>query len=306
MRFSLLAIIALAIIVTGVTLDRVPVGAPLAVQPSLPHAVSLARAEEPIGPRVKEALAFPSITAESAAVVDAETGVLLGEKDKDRVSPIASVTKLMTALVFLDSAPAWQKEITMERHDNRPGGTLFVYPGERLTLYDLFMTTLVGSANNAAVALTRAAGLSLPDFVSRMNDRAGTMGLLSTHFVDPTGLEAENVSTAFDLVRLGWQAFQLAPLREALTTKQHVFTTTNTATRHHIKTTNELLLSKTDGYTIVAAKTGFTREAGYTFLVEAEREGKSVIVAVLHAATEEDRFRDADTLIRWAFQKYAW
>lgn len=306
MRFSLFATLAAAIIVIGIVVERPPFAAPLVVAPSVPRAASIARAEIMVGPRVKDDAPFPEITARSAAIVDAATGVLLGEKDKDGVAPIASVTKLMTALVFLDSAPLWQKEITMERRDNRPGGTLFVRPGERLTVYDVFMTALVGSANNAAIALTRAAGLSLEEFVQHMNDRAAMMGLFSTHFVEPTGLDAGNVSTAFDLVRLGWQAFQLREVREALTAQEHIFTTVNTKMRHRVKTTNDLLLSNTDGYTLVAAKTGFTNEAGYTFLVEASEGEKRVIVAVLGAPTEDDRFRDADTLIRWAFQKYQW
>ncbi len=306
MRFSFFAIIALLIIITGIALYRIPVAAPLAAQPSLPRTASIAHAEEPLGPRIENDVPFPVITARSAAVVDATTGVILGEKDKEVVLPIASVTKLMTALVFLDSDPAWQEEISMKQNDNRPGGTLFVRPGERLTLYDVFMTALVGSANNAAVALSRAAGLSLEEFVGRMNDRAETMGLFSTHFVEPTGLDTRNASTAFDLVRLGWQAFQLPQIREALTTREYVFTTVNTKMRHRVKTTNGLLLSQPDTYTLIAAKTGFTNEAGYTFLVEARAGEKHVIVALLGALTDEDRFRDADTLIRWAFQKYAW
>ncbi|MDO8581354.1 MAG: serine hydrolase [bacterium] len=306
MRLSLFAIIAAAIIVTGIAVHRTPIATSLIAQPSLPRAASVARAESIVGPRVNNDIPFPEITARSATVVDAITGALLGEKNKDAVAPIASVTKLMTALVFLDSKPIWQKEITMGSRDNRPGGTLFVRSGERLTVYDVFMTMLVGSANNAAIALTRAAGFSLEEFVQRMNDRAETMGLFSTHFVEPTGLDAGNVSTAFDLVRLGWQAFQLPQIREALTTREHIFTTVNTKIRHRVKTTDDLLFSHTDDYTLVAAKTGFTYEAGYTFLVEATKGEKRVIVAVLGASTEEDRFRDADALIRWAFQKYEW
>lgn len=293
-------------IVAGVALYRIPVAPPLAAQPPLPRVASVARAEEPFGPRMKSDIPFPVITARSAAVVDAITGAFLGEKDKDSVAPIASVTKLMTALVFLEGEPEWQKEIIMRSNDNRPGGTLFVRPGERLTVYDVFMTALVGSANNAAIALARATGLSLEEFVQRMNDRAAAMGLLSTHFVEPTGLDAGNASTAFDLVRLGWQAFQLPQVREALTTREHVFTTINTKMRHRVKTTNDLLLSHTDGYTLIAAKTGFTHEAGYTFLVEAREGEKRIIVAVLGAPTDDDRFHDADLLIRWAFQKYEW
>ncbi len=308
MRFSLFTIIAFAIIAAGAVLRAVPFAPPLATPAAVALSTSSVFAEEKhaIGPQIKNSIPFPVITAKSAAVVDGETGALLGEKDKDRVTPIASLTKLMTALVFLDTSPAWQEEITMENTDNRPGGTLFVRAGERLTFYDLFMTMLVGSANNAAVALTRASGGSIPEFVERMNARAERMGLSATHFVEPTGLDEGNVSTALDLVRLAWHAFATPSLRDAVTAKEYVFATLNTGMRHRVKTTNELLLSATDGYTLIGAKTGYTHEAGYTFLVEAERNGHRVIVAVLGAPQEEDRFRDADTLIRWAFQKYVW
>ncbi len=306
MRFSLFAIIGFAVIATGILLRAGNVVPPLVLQQPFVEPPALAHAQEVIGPHAVHDLPFPAITAHSAAVVDAQTGVLLGEKDKDAVQPIASVTKLMTALVFLDTNPSWQNVVTMERSDNRAGGALFVYPGEQLALYDLFMTMLVGSANNAAVALARATHLSPEAFADRMNERAQTMGLFSTHFTEPTGLDRGNVSSALDLVRLGWKAFSESSLREALTAKEHVFATTNTHVRHRVKTTDDLLSSHKDGYAIVGAKTGFTYEAGYTFLVEAHRGKKQVIVAVLGAPTEEDRFRDADTLIRWAFEKYAW
>lgn len=307
MRFPLFAIIVLAIITTGIIIARIPFAPPIAVEPMVTPRTALAQEAIPIiGPQIKNDLPFPLITAKSAAVVDAATGVLLGEKEKDFIAPIASVTKVMTALVFLDTQPAWERTITMERSDNRPGGALFVAPGERLTLYDLFMTMLVGSANNAAIAMTRAAGLSIEEFTERMEVRARSLHLSGTRFVEPTGLDAGNVSSALDLVRLGWQAFQHPNIREALTTKEHVFSTTNTLKRHRVKTTDDLLLMPTDGYTIVGAKTGFTNEAGYTFLIEARRGEHGVIVALLGAPTEDDRFHDADMLIHWAFQKYAW
>lgn len=306
MRFSLFAIMAFAVIATGAVLRAGAFAPPLVMQEPPVESVPLVRAAEIIGPHAVHELPFPAITARSAAVVDAETGVLLGEKNKDAIQPIASVTKLMTALVFLDTNPSWQNVITMERSDNRPGGALFVYPGEQLVLYDLFMTMLVGSANNAAVALARVTHLSLEEFSASMNERAQAMGLSATHFTEPTGLHAGNVSSALDLVRLGWKAFANPSLREALTATEHVFVTTNTHVRHRVKTTDDLLFARNNGYTIVGAKTGFTNEAGYTFLVEAKQGQKQVIVAVLGASTEEDRFHDADTLIRWAFEKYAW
>jgi serine-type D-Ala-D-Ala endopeptidase (penicillin-binding protein 7) len=267
---------------------------------------TIVHAAVPSGPQRIHEQAFPEVTAASAVVVDAVTGHILGDKNKEYVGPIASITKVMTALVFLDYNTSWDT-LKMQRSDYRPGGTILVRAGSQMTQYDAFMTMLVGSENNVAIALTRSLGFTEQDFVTRMNQYAEQLDLADTHFVDPTGLKSGNISTALDLVRLGWHVFQQPSMREALTTPEYYFTATNTRVRHHIRTTNDLLTAEIDGYSIIAAKTGFTNDAGYTFLVEAaNQDGERVIVAVLDAPTETDRFRDADALIRWAFETYDW
>lgn len=310
MRFFLalffgLAIIALTILVGESPL--VPVPSPGGIVASLPEPSAARAAASSLGPRRIAENEFPALSAASAAVVDANTGVLLGEKEKDLVTPIASITKLMTALTFIELNPGWDRALTLTTADVRAGagGIVLVRPGVRLTHRDAFHAMLVGSANNIAAALPRAVGLSIAEFTARMNETAEERGLSQTSFEEPTGLNDKNVSSALDIVRLAFFAFHQPDIRAALVLPEFEFTPIAPRIKYHIRTTNDLLTAETEGYRIVGAKTGFTANAGYTFVVEAEGDaGQRVIVALLNAPTEADRFADADRLIHWAFDTY--
>ncbi len=260
-----------------------------------------------IGPRLNDAArAVPLITAERAVVVDGVTGAVLFGKEEQTRTPIASLTKLMTALVVLDRNPDWKKQIVITVGDHRSGGTLFVRRGEVVTVRDLFFTSLVGSANNATIALARSTDLSPEEFVDAMNAMARRLGLNDTVFVEPTGLDSGNQSTAQEIARLAWHAFQYESIREAVTTKEYVFRTVNTRERHRIKNTDILLRTNGKAYTIIGGKTGYIDEAGFCLVVEAERGNGRVIALVLGSKSHEDRFRDVDALIRWALESYRW
>ncbi|MBI4276682.1 D-alanyl-D-alanine carboxypeptidase [Candidatus Uhrbacteria bacterium] len=261
-----------------------------------------------IGPRLSpSARSVPEISADHAVIVDGDTGAILYGKGDQTAQPIASLTKLMTALVVLDTAGLdFERPILLEYRDDRVGGTLFVRRGESVRVRDLFFTSLVGSANNATMALARATGLSPEEFVEAMNARARILGLQDTTFVEPTGLDPRNVSTARDIARLAWHAFQNPRIREAVTTSEYVFRTVNTGVRHRIKNTDELLRTRGRSYTIVGGKTGYIDEAGFCLAVEAERGAKRVIALVLGSKSHADRFRDVDALIEWAMESYEW
>ncbi|MBI4262622.1 D-alanyl-D-alanine carboxypeptidase [Candidatus Uhrbacteria bacterium] len=260
-----------------------------------------------IGPQLKNtAKAVPLVTAERAVIVDGATGVVLFGKEEQTRTPIASLTKLITALVVLDRNPDWGKRMVMTAQDDRAGGTLFVRRGEEVTVRDLFFTSLVGSANNATVALARSTDLSREEFVDAMNAMARRIGLHDTVFVEPTGLDPGNQSTAHDIARLAWHAFQDASIREAVTTEEYVFRTANTRVRHRIKNTDILLHANGKSYTIIGGKTGYIDEAGFCLVVEAEEGPRRVIALVLGSKSHEDRFRDVDALIRWALESYQW
>ncbi|MBU0706797.1 serine hydrolase, partial [Patescibacteria group bacterium] len=203
----------------------------------------------------------PSITSEAAIVVDKETGEVLYEKNSDTVRSIASLTKLMTALVFLDNNPGWETVVELQSDDMTYGAKLYASVGETLTTQDLFNTMMIGSANNAARALARSTGLSEEEFVAQMNQKAISLGMADTTFTDPTGLDVTNQSTAQDLIKLTNKALSNFLISQTSTSVAYNFSMINTGRYHHIKNTN-LLVQESDLY-LLGGKTGYLDEAGY-------------------------------------------
>lgn len=247
------------------------------------------------------------LTAPSAALVDTKTGAVLFAQGTDRIVPIASITKLMTAMVFLDTDPDWDATVTFIPADEEKEGIPYVSTGETLTLRDAFRTALVGSANNAALAISRSTGLSRADFVARMNAKAKRLGLMHTSFTDPTGYDPTDASTALEVSRMAFHAFGYPEIRDALERESYDFISVG-GVRHHIPATNILLSSylNTGEYRIVGGKTGYTDEAGYTLTVRARKGEADAIGVVLGSPTIDDRFQDLKALLTWGFETFSW
>ncbi|KKW32650.1 MAG: hypothetical protein UY76_C0021G0021 [Candidatus Uhrbacteria bacterium GW2011_GWA2_52_8d] len=143
-----------------------------------------------------------SIESVAYVVMDRSTGKILTVKNENKVWPIASLTKLVTADVVLDYEVSMTTVADVRATDDVGGAKLYVNDGDTFSIQDLFYATLVASANNAANALSRTAGLSSSEFLEEMNARADSLGLVNTVFVDPTGIELGNVSTAREMARL--------------------------------------------------------------------------------------------------------
>jgi len=272
------------------------------------------------GGQVKLDSATPPTTAATASVViDAASGTRLLGKRSTNVYPIASLTKLMTAAVFLDTKTDLGKKFTYSSALDAAAycSCLYLADGEQVIVKDLFFASLVGSANNATNALVRSTGLSRAEFVSRMNAKAKALGLQQTVYYDPTGLDARNVSSAEDIARL----MRLLPdryptMKRALSTGSYWFRSQNTvcqaaykqsdgSCRHSFVTTNKLLGQTS--YTVVAAKTGYLDEALYTFAIRGRnRDGHELIVVLLRTATRSDSFNHADMLMDWTFEHATW
>lgn len=248
------------------------------------------------------------ITARAAIVIDKETGIILFKKNIESKFPIASLTKLMTALVFLDTAPDWNREIKLLKEDEKEGGIFYARAGEIVTIEDLFNMMLVGSVNNAALALARSTGLSQDEFIEKMNQKAITLGLKNTFFVDPAGLEPTNVSTAHDIALLVSSALTDDKIREVTVKKKYVFSPRNIKKTYYVKNTNELLWSflNEEPYEIVGGKTGYLDEAKYCLAAEIENNGHKIIAVVLGSDTIEDRFQEVKGLTFWTFDNYRW
>lgn len=229
------------------------------------------------------------VSAAAAVLMDADSGRLLYDKNGEKRMLIASTTKLMTALVALEQG-GLQQEITVTGGHMAEGSSMYLRPGEKLTLETLLYGLLLCSGNDAALAVTECMGGAVP-FVARMNEKAAELGMENTHFANPNGLDDEaHYSTAEDMAKLAAAAMDDPVLRRVASTRTaHIGGRTLT---NHNK-----LLSRVEG--CVGLKTGYTRAAGRTLVSCAERDGVRLVAVTLqdgddwndHASLYEQGFR---------------
>ena len=249
---------------------------------------------------VSGAAPAPAIVGDAAVLIDEASGVALFEKDPHTRLPPASLTKIMTALVALERGhPDDQVEVNIDSRRMRGSTVMGLVPGECLTLDDLLYGMMLPSGNDAALAIAEHIAGSTDAFVALMNQRAGELGLINTHFTNPHGLDgAAHYSSAFDLAVLTRVAMQRQDFREIVNTTYRV--ATGTTATYQLGTLNPLYgrLAGVDG-----VKTGFTRTARQTIVGSVTREGHRVLVVVLRSP---DRASDGTALLRWAFEAHAW
>lgn len=229
------------------------------------------------------------VSAAAAVLMDADSGRLLYEKNGEKRMLIASTTKLMTALVALEQG-GLQQEITVTGGHMAEGSSMYLRPGEKLTLETLLYGLLLSSGNDAALAVTECMGGTVP-FVARMNEKAAELGMENTHFANPNGLDDEaHYSTAEDMAKLAAAAMDDPVLRRVASTRTARIGG-RTLTNHN------KLLSRVEG--CVGLKTGYTRAAGRTLVSCAERDGVRLVAVTLqdgddwndHASLYEQGFR---------------
>ena len=220
--------------------------------------------------------------------------------------PIASITKLMTALVFLDHNPGWQEEFYTIPSDRRNGGIIYLNTGEILTLKDLFYTVLIASDNDAAMALARATGLSEKEFIKQMNDKAQQLGLFNTQFKDPSGLNKGNISTAEEVVKLLNLALANDEIKNVTSKAYYEFEVQGKNKKRLVKLRNtDLLLNSY--LNVTGGKTGHLEEAGYCLAVKIKGEqNQEIMVIVLGSLTNFDRFQDIKAITDLVFTNYNW
>jgi serine-type D-Ala-D-Ala endopeptidase (penicillin-binding protein 7) len=241
----------------------------------------------------------PDIRAAAAIVLNPETGeVLFAENAQDKRS-IASITKVMTAVVFLEDNPDLSQEYVIDRGDVRAASTTFLRAGERVRGEDLLHLTLIASDNAAARALARNSHGGTTDFVDRMNQKALELGLENTAFTDPSGLHAENVSSAFDLSRL--IAFAASDERIGPVMRKADYTVSTSRRTVTVHNTNRLLGGEMD---VRGGKTGFIYKAGYCLATLLKLpQGDQVAVVVLGARNNALRFMETKHIFNWVNEK---
>jgi len=245
------------------------------------------------------------LAADKGAVLDGSGRFFLFAKNADEIQPIASITKLMTALVFLEHNPGWEVIYEITAADRVEGGRLNLFPGDQVTLKDLFYTALVASDNGAALALTRASNLGEERFIIAMNEKAAALGLKATHFVDPIGLSADNVSTAREVAFLAQAALNKPEIQEAVALPEYEFLTRG-GREKKIESTDYLLFDNSPGsLKALGGKTGYTESAGYCFVGRLrDQAGRELISVVLNSSGLNERFRESRALAEWVFDNY--
>ncbi len=232
-----------------------------------------------------------------ALVVDQATGTPLFEKNADAVLPIASISKLMTALVVTDARLPLDEEIeiTTDDIDTNKHTSSRLRPGTRMTREDALHLALMASENRAASALGRHYPGGLPAFVAAMNAKAQLLGMHDTHFVEPTGLSSSNQSSARDLSRMVMAAYRVPLIRDFTTSPTHAITDGKRTIEFH--NTNRLV-DRPD-WSIGVQKTGYISEAGQCLVMQATIDARPVVMVLLDAQGKYSRFGDAGRIRDW-------
>ena len=281
--------------------------APLLSLTSTPITLPLA-GERILPPKKTDLSSYGVVTdAQSVFVADTASGAALFAKNADDVRPIGSITKLMTALVFLDTDPDLTSWVKIIDEDYVGGGRVNLNFGDGITLRNVLGASVVGSDNTATKSLSRFSGLSYEDFIAAMNAKAKSLGMASSSFTEVTGIDSGNVSTAHDLMLLLAEAKKQDILVRFMTT-QRLPISHASGLAVTVESTDMLFNSILDSgeYAITGGKTGYIPEAGYCFITTVNHDGDEIFVAVLGASSSLDRFADTKALAMWAFSTFTW
>jgi D-alanyl-D-alanine endopeptidase (penicillin-binding protein 7) len=232
-----------------------------------------------------------------ALVIDQDTNEVLFAKNSDAVLPIASVTKLMTAMVMVEAKLPLEDSITVTSDDvdTEKNSSSRLAVGATLTRGELLHLALMASENRAAHALGRSFPGGLPAFVAAMNAKARTLGMADTRYVDPTGLNSGNQSSAKDLAALVKAAYQQPLIRELSTSHEYAVRVGSRQLQFH--NTNSLV--RNPSWDIGLQKTGYIVEAGRCLVMQAKMAGRKFIMVFLDSAGKYSRQADAERVRRW-------
>lgn len=243
--------------------------------------------------------AEPSISAESAILMDADSGRVLYQKNAFVRMPMASTTKIMTAIVAIELCDIKETVTVSEQAVGVEGSSVYLYPEEKLTLEELIYALLLESANDAAAAIAIHVAGSVDSFSALMNQKAEALGLTGTHFVNPHGLDHEDHhTTAYDLAKLTAYALKNEAFRRICgTVRKTIPLKGDEGTRVLIN--HNKMLSRYDG--AIGVKTGFTKKSGRCLVSAAERDGLTLIAVTLSAP---DDWNDHGAMLNFGFDNY--
>jgi D-alanyl-D-alanine endopeptidase (penicillin-binding protein 7) len=244
----------------------------------------------------------PDVRAAAAIIFNPANGEVLWQENAQDKRSIASITKVMTTVVFLEDNPDLSQEVTVERSDVYAASTTYLRANERLPLSEVLHLVLIASDNAAARILARVSHGGTASFVERMNEKALELGLENTSFADPSGLNPDNLSSAYDLSRL--ISFAAADERIAPIMRTATYAVRTNRRTINIHSTNRLVMEKMDGMDVMGGKTGFISKAGYCLATLLRLpQGNQVAVVVLGAQSNPGRFWETRHLFSWLSDK---
>ncbi|MBR6557756.1 MAG: D-alanyl-D-alanine carboxypeptidase [Clostridia bacterium] len=239
------------------------------------------------------------VSAESAVLMEASSSAVIYEKNAYTRMPMASTTKIMTAIVAIENNDLDQIVTVSDKAVGVEGSSIYLYPGEKLCMRDLIYALMLESANDAAAAIAIATAGSIDEFATLMNRKAKEIGLLDTHFKNPHGLDDEDhYTTAYDLARLSSYALKNECFREIVSTYKRVIPLRDNEGSRLLLNHNRLLKSY-DG--AIGVKTGFTKKSGRCLVSSAERDGVTLVSVTLNAP---DDWNDHKNMLDFGFRIY--
>ena len=260
---------------------------------------SLRQLQEAMTPQFKTDAAgqvVPDVRAAAAIIFNPVTGQILYEENSQDKRSIASITKVMTALVYLEDTPDLNATIAIERSDVYAASTTYLKAKDQITAGDLLHLLLIASDNAAARALARTSHGGMASFIERMNEKAIELGLQNTSFADPSGLNPNNLSSAFDLSHL--ITFAASDERIASIMRMPTHTVTTNRRMIPIHSTNRLVM--TGDVEVMGGKTGFISKSGYCLATLLRLpQGNPIAVVVLGAHSNNGRFWETRHLFSW-------
>lgn len=250
-------------------------------------------------PATQQVSAHQEIASGSAMVVDLGNSEVLYSSNPDVAVPIASVTKLMTAMVVLDANQPLDERISVDISQTKEMKGVYsrVRLGSEISRHDMLLLALMSSENRAAASLAHHYRGGYAAFIAAMNAKAKALGMTHTRYVEPTGLSTSNVSTARDLTKLLIASRQYPLLSQLSTTQEKTATFTHPAYSEPFRNTNHLIYRS--NWNIQLTKTGFTNQAGHCLVMRTVIKGRPVALVVLDAFGKFTHFADANRLRNW-------
>lgn len=248
-----------------------------------------------------------SLSSPYAAVIDASSGELLFGKNENEKKPVASITKIVGAYVYLQENPNLKRVVKMESDDEVGGGRLKLPVGTSAKAKDFLCSSLIGSANNSATALIRLSGLGKSEFTRKMEDLANQAGASTANFVDSSGISPQNEASAKDLALIGKKVLENKTICDIGGKKKYSFKINGGKGTKSIVHTSSIVSARNKTFDVLFAKTGYLPEVGNNLIVKLENRQKrknDVIVVTMGARSKTANASDVTKLGKWVAENY--